>query len=338
MLIEVSLAGERAASDRPAGIGKVNSCDNGSILHLLKLVREHAYEFTAPTPASQARVLARGDRAIGKTLADLLGWSVPCRAEFLPPEILEALDAAGMLVRRSDGLVQARCRVSNVFGNLFVHSSYPTIAQDSVFLGPDSHRFADFILRNVTALSEGAQILDYGAGAGVGGITAATRCSGNPVLTLADINPKALDLASANAAFADIEHRPIKTSAPVDVDGQFDLIVTHPPFMIDPDRRAYRDGGDLHGGRLSLDWTVALLARLAPGGQLVMHTGAAIVHGRDVLREALQEKLPAIGFTSTYQVLDPDIFGDELDKEPYADVDRIAAVGLYIVRDAGTEG
>lgn len=43
--------------------------------------------------------------------------------------------------------------------------------------------------------------------------------------------------------------------------------------------------------------------------------------------------MPATGFQDEYRVLDPDIFGDELDKEAYAGVDRIAAIGLYVACD-----
>ncbi|OWK28518.1 methyltransferase [Sphingomonas mucosissima] len=305
-----------------------------ALLDLLVHLRAQDYDFIAPTPASHARVLQRPDRQVGATTADLLGWSLPCNADRLDPAILHALEQASLLERRPDGLVRAAVRVSNVFGQLFVHSRYPTQQQDAVFLGPDSYRFADYISRNLSGLPSRARIMDYGAGAGVGGIVAAAL-HGNALLTLADINPKALSLASVNATFAGIDHRTTRAQSPQDVDGPFDLIVSHPPFMIDPDRRAYRDGGDLYGGKLSLDWTLAAMTRLAPGGRFVMHTGVSIVAGRDVVRDALGEAMPATGFDYDYRVLDPDIFGDELDKEPYAQVDRIAAIGLCVSRHPG---
>jgi methylase of polypeptide subunit release factors len=309
--------------------------DFDELLQLLVTLDEQGYDFLAPTPASHARVLARPDRQVGSDVPDLLGWSIACKAGSELIDVVRTLDGAGLIDYRDDGLVKARVRVSRVFGNLFVHSSFPTEAQDSVFLGPDSHRFADYILRNMTGLPSPARILDYGAGAGVGGITAATD-HGDAMLTLADINPAALALAAVNATHAGVAHETVMATTPAEVPGSFDLIVTHPPFMIDPDRRAYRDGGDLHGARLSLDWTLAGMAKLAPGGRLVMHTGVSIVDGRDVLLDALREAMPAIGYSYDYRLLDPDIFGDELDKEPYADVDRIAAIGLCVVRNPAT--
>ena len=303
-----------------------------ALLQLLTLLRDHHYDFLAPTPASHERVLARPGRQSGSTTEDLLGWNVPCRSDAMDEAVTAALDAAGLLERDDDGFVKAGVRVSRLFDCLFVHSAFPTAAKDSVFLGPDSHRFADYISRNIAGLKPGAKILDYGAGAGAGGIVAATL-HGDATLTLADINPKALALASVNATAAGVEHHTVSTKSVGDVDGQFDLIVTHPPFMIDRDRRAYRDGGDLYGGQLSLDWTLAAIEKLTPGGRFLMHTGVSIVEGRDVVQEALSEAMPAIGYRYDYRLLDPDIYSDELENEVYAEVDRIAAIGLCVVRD-----
>jgi methylase of polypeptide subunit release factors len=298
---------------------------------LLRELDAVGYDFIAPTPASQARVLARHDRRVGDGLMDLLGWSLACRIESVPEAIVAALENSDLLDRRQDGLVAAHVRVSRIFGNLFVHSRYPTIEQDSVFLGPDSHRFGDYILRNLDGLPNGTRVLDYGAGTGVGGITAASNLP-DAKLTLADINPKALFLSGTNARHAQVDTETAFVARPEELNDTFDLIVMHPPFMIDPERRAYRDGGDLYGGRLSLDWALGGLTRLSPGGRLVMHTGVSIVDGRDVVHDAFVDALPEHGLKFAYHLLDPDIFGDELETEAYADVDRIAAVGLRIDR------
>ena len=287
------------------------------LLRLLQLLEVRGYAFVTPTPATHARVLVnRGDRP-ATDVRDILGW------------FRAACDAAEMLVERDDGFLQATLRVSRVEGTLFLHSAYPTTATDAVFLGPDSYRFAKLIIGR---LDTGAKcILDYGAGAGVGGIVAARVARGSH-LTLADINPRGLFLASINAEHAGVAHSVKRVLAPKELSDSFDQIVTHPPFMIDAARRAYRDGGDLYGGQLSLDWTVQALALLKPRGRLILHTGASVVDGQDVLRMALAEHLPAIGFEIDYSELDPDIFGDELEKPTYVDVERIAAVGLVVRR------
>lgn len=302
-----------------------------ALLELLHQVDEHGYSFIAPTPASQKRVLSRPDRQVGNGLADLLGWSLICKIDSIPPAVLAALDDTQLIERRPGGLVKANIRISRVFGNLFLHSPFPTTEQDAVFLGPDSHRFGDFISRNLTDLPPSPRVLDYGAGAGVGGITAASMLD-NALLTLADINPKALFLAGTNARFAALDYDLITVKVPSDMQSKFDLIVMHPPFMIDEGQRAYRDGGDLFGGRLSVDWALQGMKLLAPGGHLVMHTGVSIVGGRDVVQDVFRTALPSGEFTFSYHLLDPDIFGDELETPAYAAVDRIAAVGVRIDR------
>ena len=86
----------------------------------------------------------------------------------------------------------------------------------------------------------------------------------------------------------------------------------------------------MHGARVSFDWTCAAARRLAAGGRMLLYTGSAIVVGRDELRERLQEVLPGLGCTLRYREIDPDVFGEDLDKPAYADVERIAVVGAVI--------
>ena len=48
------------------------------------------------------------------------------------------------------------------------------------------------------------------------------------------------------------------------------------------------------------------------------------------LKDALLDALA--GFEVSYREIDPDVFGEELEREDYADVERIAVVGLVAVR------
>ncbi len=116
------------------------------------------------------------------------------------------------------------------------------------------------------------------------------------------------------------------------VKGEFDLVVANPPYIMDENDRAYRDGGGMHGAQLSLDWALAAAKRLQPGGHMIHYTGVAIVEGKDEFRATLERELPALGCSLRYRELDPDIFGEELDKPPYRDVERIAAVGAIIAK------
>ncbi len=51
----------------------------------------------------------------------------------MPAEILEHLSHAGMIDRK-EGLLRSKVRVSSIGERLFLHSAYPTEAEDSVFL------------------------------------------------------------------------------------------------------------------------------------------------------------------------------------------------------------
>jgi methylase of polypeptide subunit release factors len=266
-----------------------------------------------------------------RSLRDIFGWSLPFAPDLLGGEMLERLERAG-LIESGDGLLKSRVRVSRVHGKLFVHSAYPTDEEDAVFLGPDTYRFADFVRDELARLPGVRRLVDIGAGAGVGGITAAPLVPGAR-LTLLDINSAALRIASVNARHSGLEVELVEGESIADVSGLVDVAIANPPYIMDEDDRAYRDGGGMHGAQMSLDWALAAAQRLEPGGRMLLYTGVAIVDGRDALREALERQLPPFGCSLRYREIDPDIFGEELEKPAYSDVERIAAVGAVIVRE-----
>ena len=116
------------------------------------------------------------------------------------------------------------------------------------------------------------------------------------------------------------------------VDGRFDLIVSNPPFMVDPAGRTYRDGGGPDGNELTLTIIDVAAERLAPGGSLVLFSGCGIVEGHDPLRQAAAERLAGTGLTWTYREVDPDVYDEELDGPAYARAERIAVVLLTATR------
>lgn len=114
----------------------------------------------------------------------------------------------------------------------------------------------------------------------------------------------------------------------------FDLIAANPPFMVDADERIYCHGGGTLGEGLSLAIVEASLARLAPGGRLVLYTCVAIVDGADPFLARAAELADAARCTWRYRELDPDVFGGELGDELHtaANTERIAAVALIVTR------
>lgn len=306
---------------------------------LLEALRRRAYRFVTVTPASHARVLARHPQAGAADLRDVFGWSLPFAPEAIDPEILDLLTRAEALEPADDGQVKSRYRVSTLGGDLFLHSAYPTTAEDAVFFGPDSYRFADLVRRVLRRdpPPPGARLVDIGAGAGVGAIAAAKLCPGLRT-TMADINPAALRLARINAEAAGVGTE-IALGPGLDaVSGPVDIALANPPYIIDAAGRDYRDGGDMHGGQIARAMAAAALARLSPAGRLILYTGSAIIAGEDPLRAALAELAAEHGGTLSYREIDPDVFGEELAKPPYRDVERIALVAAVILRDGTASG
>jgi methylase of polypeptide subunit release factors len=114
------------------------------------------------------------------------------------------------------------------------------------------------------------------------------------------------------------------------VDGAIDAVIANPPYLADRQHRTYRDGGGALGIELSLRIVRDALARLSPGGQLVLYTGSPVIDGSHPLREALAPILAARRCRARWSELDPDVFGEELDASPYDTVDRIAVVALTV--------
>ena len=305
-----------------------------ALLLLGRWLQAEGYRFTTVTPATHARVNARFDVRKASGLRDVFGWSRPFSPHLLPPGPTSWLRHSGLLepVGSTGGLGRSKVRFSSLCESLYAHSAYPTLDADAVFFGPDTYRFVALIQAELARrpLPAGARILDIGCGAGPGGIAAAlTAKACCPALVLADINPRALDFARANAALAGLNDVAFQQSDLfASLTGRFDLIVANPPYLVDAGERADRHGGGALGSALSLRIVREVLPRLAPGGRLVLYTGAPIVEGGDPFRDAASALLRQAGVAFSYREIDPDVFGEELDAPAYATAERIAAVAL----------
>jgi hypothetical protein len=299
---------------------------DAGLLELLGALGAEGYSFTSTTPATHARIFNR--RKGATTLRDVFGWNLPFVAGTIPDRIIAILRRANALEKCGQRF-RSKVRVSSVEDALFLHSAYPTSDADAVFFGPDTYRYLSLIRAEMPGLGPLRRIVDVGAGSGAGGIVAAQIAHGARI-TLTDVNPNALRLAAVNAAYAGVDTELVLGSSLDRVQGGVDLVIANPPYMMDGGDRAYRDGGGMHGAQLSYDWALAAAKRLQPGGHMILYTGVAIVDGRDALHAALEKELPAFGCDLRYRELDPDVFGEELDKTPYAQVERIAAIGAVI--------
>ena len=326
------MRGARCA--RSTGVAQLDDQDQ-ALLELLGVLQARGYRFITPTPETHKRVVRRVRPAGPRTLRDVFGWSLAFDPDDLDDELVGLMADAGVLRTRGRRLL-SRVRVSSLDEALYLHSAYPPKDKDAVFFGPDSYRFAHFIEEKLGDGGAVGSLVDIGAGAGVGALTAARLRPGvRAVMT--DVNPTALRYARVNAAFAGIEAEYELDDGLNRAESRFDLVLANPPYIAGQtgaDGRTYRDGGDMLGGALSVDWAEAAMDRLQPGGRLLLYTGSAIVAGEDRLRTALERAADRHGCDLCYREIDPDVFGEELSRPVYREAERIAVVGAVAARRA----
>ncbi|WP_419736459.1 methyltransferase [Pseudomonas sp. COR18] len=317
----------------------MNPCDytlsrqtDQALVQLGRRLQADGYRFVTPTPLTHQRVLARSPLPCAVDLRDVFGWSRPFEPSLLEAAQLAQLQQAGIL-REDAGRLRSTIRWSSLGDMLLAHSAFPTEEPDAVFFGPDSYRFAgvitDYLNQRFTPVR---RAVDIGCGTGVGALLVARARHDAQVLAV-DINPRALRLSAVNAELAGVRNLSVYHSDLLDsIEGRFDLIVANPPYMNDSRQRAYRHGGGALGEHLSLRILQASLPRLDVNGALVLYTGVAIVQGQDPFLEAARTLLVDGRYGWTYRELDPDVFGEELDKPGYEQVERIAVVVLTVTR------
>lgn len=308
---------------------------NVALTVLGKTLQSLGYRFVAVTPATHSRVLDRAPPTT--TLESIFGWNRPFDRKTLDPRILDLLEGAGALEKES-GRYKSKVRFATIGDLIFAHTGFPTVEQDAVFFGPDTYRFVRLVracLADV-APSVPLRLVDIGSGSGAGGIAAdrwLVRQGGQIEVVLGDINQKALALSEVNAVINDVPTAKVVFSDVLaGIEGDADIIVANPPYLVDDDRRLYRHGG----GELGISLTVRIvqesLNRLKPRGRLILYSGTPIIRGADPLFEAVQPLLQLNASHFSYGEIDPDVFGEELDRWAYANVDRIAAVGLTAIK------
>ncbi|SEO04920.1 Methyltransferase small domain-containing protein [Duganella sp. CF517] len=307
------------------------------LVALAALLQRRGYQFTTVTPATHGRVLSRAAPPGAPSLRDVFGWNKPFTADQIDAAILEQMGKAGVL-REEAGLLRSTVRASTIGQQLYFHSAYPTGDADSVFLGPDTYRFVRAAGQVLDQLAAGAggvrRAADIGCGAGPGAIMLAKRFPAAEIHAV-DINGRALALAGVNCRLAGVTNVACVHSDMLSaLDGEFDLIISNPPYLLDPGQRAYRHGGGELGAGLSLRIVEAAIARLAPGGTLLLYTGVAIDNGEDPFLRQAGIMLEAARLSWKYEEIDPDVFGEELDTPAYGGVDRIAAV-MLLARKGG---
>jgi methylase of polypeptide subunit release factors len=312
-------------------------------LRLAKHLKAESYQFVTTTPTSHARVMLRSSDNTRVSARDIFGWNKPFKASSVDAELLSYIQAADICTE-DNGWLKSKVRFSSLDDYLFMHSAYPTLEPDAVFFGPDSYRFAKLLKKTIASLPtrQYNRIADIGTGSGVGGIVAASCLQhGYQELILTDVNPKALEYAKINATLASIDLAATdnvtfcQSDLYSEVKAPLDLIIANPPYLVDAKARAYRDGGGEFGGLLSSRIVLEGLPLLADGGAMILYTASAIVDGVDTFLASIEQALTEARLSYNYEEIDPDVFGEELEKEPYQHADRIAVVSLIVVKSKG---
>lgn len=324
---------QRTETPHDACDARTMNPSQATALHALgQALRQAGYHFMTVTPSTHRRINGRPGNERAVDLRGVFGWSRPFAPDLLPSSVLDLMREAGVLAEAERDL-RATVRASSLGEMLLFHSAWPTRDEDAVFFGPDTYRFINAMRRGFSWIGSGpTRALDIGTGGGAGALTIARQFPHAEVIG-ADVNPKALELAAVNARLAGAGNLSLCRSDLFDgVHGDFDLIVSNPPFVLDPDARKYRHGGGERGAELSRRIVEEGLARLRPGGSLMLYTGVALSGPRDHFLDSIRPTLEARCDTWNYEELDPDIFGGQLGEPGYEEVERIAAVWLHAVK------
>lgn len=304
-----------------------------ALVALARELQSRNYRFTTITPASHRRVNSRPGHDVAASLAGVFGWSRPFRRSDLPVSIVELIAEAGALENCGE-LVRSSVRFSSLGTQLFVHSAFPTEQPDAVFFGPDTYRFARALAQWLSrrSLPPSVRLVDIGCGSGAGGLfVAALTAAHRPEIVLADINLRAVRYSRVNAAINAVSQvATVESDLFAAIDRPADLIISNPPYLVDPLARLYRHGGGDFGFDLSLKIVEQGIERLAPGGALFLYTGTAVVDGTQKLLETLCPRLEHRNCRLTWEEVDPDVFGEELEHPPYDRADRIAAITIVV--------
>ncbi|RSN77053.1 N5-glutamine methyltransferase family protein [Acinetobacter haemolyticus] len=302
-----------------------------ALLYLLNFLKEKHYRFTVITPLTHERIFRRKQKSDSemRSLKDIFGWNMPFYPEELDSDLFFNLKKAH-LIRIEDNQWLSNVRVASLNDELFIHSAFPTIENDAVFFGPDTYRFyyhlKQYLLNESYSIKRSVELC---CGASPVAIAMSKSFPDIQEIFAVDINPKALFFSQINKKFVGVDHVfPIYSDLFSNLEGNFDLIFANPPYLMDPYKRQYRHGGtQLDGTDLAFNILKEGIKRLTPNGKLFLYTGIAISHQGNKFLEAIQEwiqEYPA--FQYTYEEIDPDVFGEELEQPAYQHIERIAVV------------
>lgn len=158
------------------------------------------------------------------------------------------------------------------------------VSRDVLIPRPETEELLERVLK-LAPRDRGIRCLDLGTGAGVLAVCLA-RYLPRAEVTAVDISPEALSLAEENASLNGVRERIlfIKSDWFSGIEGEFDLIVSNPPYVSSEELkglarevRNHEPRAALDGGLDGLEQIGALLggvdSHLRPGGHLLLEIG-----------------------------------------------------------------
>lgn len=254
-------------------------------------------------PAHQAGITAREllQFVSGKSAAELLADG----EKFADGSVVQALDAAVARMRKGEPLAY-------ILGEWEFYGLKLYVTPDVLIPRDDTCAVAEIAIRQALFLDPGPRILDLCTGSGCIGLAIASRVKDAKV-TLADLSREALAVAKKNVTLHHMTGRVSCVQAdamdtPPSFLGQFDMIVSNPPYIDAKDMEGlevsvkdYEPRMALFGGEDGLDFYRSITEKyrhnLKPGGYLCYEFGEE--QGDDVC-----DILTANGFTVRQRVKD----------------------------------
>jgi release factor glutamine methyltransferase len=212
--------------------------------------------------------------ALGTTRLDLyLQYDRP-----LTPE--ELSDFKPLLLRRA-----GREPLQHIVGRVGFRELDLAVDRRALIPRPETEVLVEVVLEAVRG-REGLRALDVGTGSGCIALSLHREGSFDRIVA-SDVSPDALELARRNAAScgAELDLREGSLYAPIEAHERFDVIVSNPPYIAEPERaglepevRDFDPETALFAGPDGLDVLRPLIAgageHLVPGGVLAVEIGA----------------------------------------------------------------
>ncbi|MDE0172037.1 MAG: peptide chain release factor N(5)-glutamine methyltransferase [Defluviicoccus sp.] len=240
---------------------------------LLRDAGERLRAAGVPSPRADARLLLRAvlDRSAEASIRDPDG-----------PVPIASADRFLTLVERRAG----RKPVSRILGEREFWSLGFSLVPDTLDPRPDSEAVVDAALAWCGNRSEPLRVLDLGTGTGcllLSVLSELPRATGVGT----DIAEAAVAAAAQNAARHGLSRRASfrRTDWDADIEGQFELILSNPPYIpsseiggLEPEVSLWEPRAALDGGADGLDayrrLAPAIAGRLAPGGAAFLEIGS----------------------------------------------------------------